>query len=265
MCLGALLIVPGGAMAQAPINSNVALQPRTGGWIVRQLFRFSRADFNTPAASLDINLATSATTVVYGVTNRVTLLLTAPAALSRRIKNNATGARRTDSGLVDTTALSKVRLYRNDFGPTSTVRFDALLGLELPTGTNGFSGDSVDPIVGGVFTYAHDRLAIDADLLWKFDTAGGPAADLFRYDSAIIYRLRPAHYDSPNATALNALFELNGLYQTNGDNELFLSPGVQYVTTRWIAEATIQLPIWQELDHRPKADFILGFSVRMVF
>ena len=47
-------------------------------------------------------------------------------------------------------------------------------------------------------------------------------------------------------TALNAVLELNGLYETNGDNELLLSPGIQYVTQRWILEATVQLPVWQE-------------------
>ncbi len=253
------------SFAQAPINSNVALQPRKGGWIVRQQFRFSKADFAAPGANLDVNLLTSATTVVFGATDSLTFLLTTPAALSKRITNNLTGSRSTTSGLADMTALSKIRLYRNDSSPTDTARFNALAGLELPTGTNGFSSDSVDPIVGGVFTIARGRAFFDADFLWKFNTAQGASPDLLRYDVAFIYRAWPAEYTSPNPTAWNVLLEFNGLYETNGDNELFVAPGVQYITTRWIAEATIQLPIWQEVDNRPESNFILGLSLRFVF
>lgn len=51
----------------------------------------------------------------------------------------------------------------------------------------------------------------------------------------------------------------------NGAPGLFLSPGIQYVTTRWIVEATVQLPVWQDLNARPEADFIVGFGVRFQF
>ena len=59
--------------------------------------------------------------------------------------------------------------------------------------------------------------------------------------------------------------ELNGFYETNGDHELFVSPGVQYVTTRWILEATVQIPVWQDLKHRAERDFIVGIGFRVQF
>ena len=254
------------ARAQAPINSNVALQPSKGQLILRQQFRYSEAEFERGSTDLDIRLLTSSTTAVYGVRDNFTLLLNVPTVLSRRIKNNATGESDTDGGLADVTTLAKVRLYRNDFGPTDTARFSLLGGLELPTGQDAFSSVSVDPIVGGVGTVTFGRNYMSADVLWKFNTAGALAGeDLLRYNAAYSYRLWPDEYEVGQTTQLNGLLELNGFHWTDGDDGLFLSPGIQYITRRWIAEATVQLPIWQELDSRPETEFVIGVSVRVQF
>lgn len=254
------------ARAQAPINSDVALQPSEGHFIIRQQFRYSEADFNKGGADLDIQLLTSSTAVVYGVRQNFTLLLNVPTVVSRRIENNATGTSNTEGGLADLTALGKLRLYRNDFGPTNTARIDLLGGLQLPTGKDAFSSDSVDPIVGGVGTVTYGRHYMSADLLWKFNTAGGSMGeDLLRYDAAYIYRLWPNEYEIGQTNQFNGVLELNGFHWTDGDDQLFLSPGIQYVTRRWIAEATVQLPIEHDLDSRPETEFLIGISLRVQF
>ena len=251
------------ACAQAPINSNVALQPSTGGLIIRQQFRYAEASRDTPSANLDFNTVSESTTIVYGLTHELTLIANIPAILSLDTDNNTTGASESTNGFVDAALLAKLRVFRDDFGVNDTARFDLIAGAELPTGADRFSRDSVNPIVGGVYTYVHGRHAFDADLLWKFNTGAAAAnADLLRYDGAYLYRLAPELYASNSPTAWFAAIELNGFSETNGDNELFLSPGIQYVTTRWILEATIQLPVWQDLDHRPERDFILGVGFR---
>lgn len=258
--------LPSHARAQAPINSDVALQPSTDHLILRQQFRFAQADFEAGGADLDIRLVTSSTTAVYGVRDDFTLLLNVPAVLSRRSEDNTTGESDTDAGFADLTTLAKVRLYRNDFGPTDTARFDLLGGFEIPTGQDAFSSDSVDPIVGGVGTVTLGRHYFSADAQWKFNTAGGDwGEDLLQYDGAYLYRLWPEEYAVGQTTQFNGVLELNGLHWTDGDNELFLSPGIQYVTRRWIAEATVQIPVWQDLDHRPETEFVLGLSVRVQF
>jgi len=266
-CAAALgCALPSHARAQAPINSDVALQPSPGHWILRQQFRYAETDVDKGDADLDISRVTSFTTAVYGVTDEFTVLATAPVVLSRRTKDNATGESDTDGGLADATVLGKLRLYRNDFGPTDTARFDLLGGLELPTGQDAFSSDSVAPIIGGVATITLGRHDFSADALWTFNTAGGKAGeDLLKYDAAYIYRLWPEEYATGQTTQLNGVIELNGFSWTDGDNELFVSPGVQYVTRRWIAEATVQLPVWQNLDRRPETEFVVGLSLRVQF
>jgi outer membrane putative beta-barrel porin/alpha-amylase len=263
LCLAA---IGGQAHAQAPINSNVALQPSKGGLIIRQQFRYTEGDFQSPMGELDIQLVSSITTLVYGATDKVTLIVNTPLILSRRIDNRTSGFDDTDSGFADISVLAKVRVYRNDFGPTDTTRFDLIGGVELPTGADAFSSDSVDPIIGGVLTHIEGRHAFDVDAVWKFNTGGGSGgADLLRYDFAYIYRLTPAVYASEKPTALFGSVELNGFYETNGDQELFLSPGIQFVTQRWIVEATIQVPVWQDLSQRAERDFIVGIGFRVQF
>lgn len=254
------------AHGQAPINSNVALQPSKGGLIIRQQLRYTEADRSAGADELDIRLTSSVTTLVYGLSDDLAFIADIPIILSRRIENNTTGADDTDSGFADMRFLSKLRLYRDDFGPTDTMRFDLIAGVDVPSGNEEFTSDSVDPIVGGVFTYIEGRHSFDADALWHFNTGGGAdAADLLKYDLAYIYRLAPDVYASTRPTALFGSLELNGFYETNGDHELFLSPGIQYVTTRWIIEATVQVPLWQDLHHRAERDFIVGVGFRVQF
>ncbi|MCH8823135.1 MAG: transporter [Planctomycetes bacterium] len=254
------------AHAQAPINSNVALQPSKGGLIYRQQFRYTEAGQSSSKGELDIEQATAITTLVYGVSDELTLIFDTPFVLSRRIENKTTGSDDTDSGFADMRILSKVRLYRDDFGTTDTTRFDLIGGFELPTGRDEFSSDSIDPILGGVFTHIEGRHAFHADAIWNFNTGGGdPGEDLLKYDLAYSYRLSPETFASTNPAALFGSLELNGLYETNSDNELFISPGLQYVTTRWIIEATVQLPILQDLNHRAERDFIVGIGFRVQF
>lgn len=254
------------AAAQAPINFDVAMQPSKGGLILRQQFRYAEADFRTAGGKLEFRQVTSSTTAVFGLTDDITLLLNMPAVLSSRAENRTTGVSDTNAGLADLTFLGKWRVFRDDSGPSDTLRFDLVGGAELPTGEDAFTSDSFDPIVGGLFTLTHGRHFFDMDLLWKANTAGGPAgADLLRYDAAYIYRLWPEQYVGPDPSSLNGVLELNGFSETNGDNELFLSPGIQYITRRWIAEVTVQIPVWQNLEHRPETKFVIGVSLRIQF
>jgi hypothetical protein len=256
----------GGASAQAPINSNVALQPARGEWIVRQQLRYVQGEYSSAMGELEIEQLTSITTLVYGLTEKVTLILDTPFVLSREIDNTTTGIGSTDAGLGDMKVLMKYRVYRDDFAPTSTARFDLIAGFELPTGSDAFGSDSIDPIIGGVYSYINDRHAVSVDGVWKFNTGDEASnADVLKYDLAYSYRLTPKTYASQNPTALFGGIELNGYFETNNDNELFLSPGIQYVTQRWIIEATVQVPVWQELDSRAERDFIVGVGVRFQF
>jgi hypothetical protein len=164
----------------------------------------------------------------------------------------------------DLEALVKIRMYRDDFSPLRTARFDLLAGVDFYSGNEDFSTRSVDPQIGGVFTYLHDRHAVNADLIWKIDTSGD-VSDRMRYDLAYVHRVYPAAFEPGKLDTAFGVIELNGVYETKGDNELFLSPGLQYKTKRVTFEVTVQIPIWQDLSARVENDVIVGAGVRLRF
>jgi len=241
------------AYGQAPINSDVALQPSTGGFIFREKARLLTSD--------DINTLMARSTLVYGYSDGLTFLFSAPYVYTEM--DTASGSDR-EEGFADFSLLTKPRLYRDDFGPTDTMRFDLIAGMDVPSGDDPLASDSVSPVLGGVFTYVEGRRAFDADLLWKFNTEGD-GVDAMRYDLAYLHRLMPDDFSDPPYRAIYSVLELNGRYETNGDHELFISPGIQWVTKRWIVEMSVSLPIVQELDHRLEYDVALTWSIRWQF
>ncbi len=250
------------AHGQAPINSNVALQPATGQTIVRQQIRGFFGD--TPDGR-EVEQVSSVTTIVYGVDDAWTMIVDVPVILSRR-SERVGGGYDSDGGVADVRVLSKVRLFRDDSGPTDTTRVNLIAGLEAPVGSDAFTSDSWDLIVGGVGTHVRGRHALSVDALWKINTAGGiRGEDALLADLAYLYRLVPASYDDGGTSALYGSIELNGTYWTDGDAELLLSPGLQYATRRWILEATVQVPLWQEMEFRVERDIALGLGVRVQF
>ncbi|MCH8825121.1 MAG: hypothetical protein IH984_16625 [Planctomycetes bacterium] len=257
------LIFTPSASAQEAINFNSALQPGKDMLIIRQQLRYFEADNNIGANDLDISQTQISTAFIYGIQSDLTLIFNAPYRF-REIDNNNTGTSTSIDGFGDITSLLKMQFYQNDTGPTDTARANLLAGMEIRSGDSNFSSDSYDPLLGLVYTQALGRHGFDAAALWKFNTAGG-ASDLLRYDLAYVYRLQPEEYTAGKLTALFGLVELNGFYETNGDNEIFISPGIQYVTKDWALEATVQLPIWQDLDHRMEKDFVVGLSLRLSF
>jgi hypothetical protein len=72
-------------------------------------------------------------------------------------------------------------------------------------------------------------------------------------------------YEAGKFDSVFGVLELNGIYETNGDNELFLSPGLQYKKKRMTLEATVQIPVWQDLDNRPESDLLVGAGIRLRF
>jgi len=154
-------------------------------------------------------------------------------------------------------------------GPPAKSKFLAV----LPTAKAPFGSDSFDPMIGFVYTHIQGRHGFNVSARYKFNTGvranpvrhGDSKADILHYDTAYLYRLSSAKYTADTKGAWYAIAELHGTYETNGDHEFFLSPGVMYEARDWALEASISLPTLQEVDHRPHADYILTLGVRFLF
>ncbi len=247
-----------------PINTNVALTPGEGASIFRLQYSFSEGD--APGPVRHISSSTVRATLVYGIREDLSFLLTIPYVNRQVDRLTSKGARFEDAhdGVADIPILLKYRFWQRDDGPGRTARWAVLGGLNVRSGDGDFTSDSYDPLVGTVFSWRRDRRRFDADLVYQFNTgAGSFRHDEIRYDAAYSYRVWPTKYEPTDAHEFDVVAELNGRYLTDGSHELLASPGVQYITQNWILEASIQLPLVQELAAgRPEQDYRLVMGIR---
>ncbi len=253
-----------GIAAGAGLNTDVALTPPKDGWIIRSQWRYSRLFDDPTPQDREVHQSMVPLTFVYGATENLALLGTLP-IIDRKIKFGS-GETKTDTGFGDIPLLAKYRFYQDD-QPGITTRWAAIGGLEVPTFDDNFSSESVDPIIGTVWTHQRRDWWIDWDLLYKFNTAGGVAGDdELRGDVAYSYLLFGGESDATGPWGLYAIAEINAKYFTDGSTQLLGSPGLQYITPNFILEAGVQLPIGQDLKSpRLKTDYTVVLSLRIQF
>jgi hypothetical protein len=106
---------------------------------------------------------------------------------------------------------------------------------------------------------------------------GFECGDAFRFDASLQYRLWPRELGTGVPGFLYGIVEANLLHQAkneingasdpnSGGTTLFLSPGLQYVTKRWVIEGIVQLPAVQNLNGTAlEDDFIVRTGFRVNF
>lgn len=278
------LILTGPFAAAGPINTDSALPVDEGGFLWRQQVSFLKAEDSTR----DMEVITVPSVFVYGVTEKLALLGQVP-YVDKSLEEN--GVERGDNGLGDSTLLARYEVFHLD-KPAETLRAQVLAGLKFPTGEDDESDEhgrlpqmlqlgsgSFDPVVGGVFSWQALQWEIDLDLVYKVKTEANDFqfGDALSHDASYQYRLWPQELpERGNPSFIYGVLELNGIWaqrnEINGSDvadsggyTLFLSPGLQYVTMRWIAEVSIQLPVIQDLNGgQLETDYVLnaGFRIR---
>lgn len=259
------------AAAQEPPNAfDSATLPGPGTFIYKPQWRYARfADDPTPLGR-EVHQLTFAQALNVGLAPDWALSLRVP--LLQRWETNPRGAEQS-FGVGDITTLVKWRIWRHDPKPLDTHRLAIVAGLEWPSGQSEFSSFSIDPIIGLAYTQITGRHGLNAAAAWKFTTdgreypllAGEGQADYLRYDAAYLFRIAPTTYTAETLGAWYAVLELNGRYETNGDHEIFLAPGIMYEATTWVFELSVQLPVVRELDHRPETDITVMAGLRFLF
>ncbi len=261
------------ALAQEPTNAaDSATQPSPGRVILKEQFRYYSLDLHDvpPDRRSDIDESIFLTMVNLGLTTNVALSLHAPVHIRDRTFDLGD---KTDQqeGVGDVMAFAKWRVYRNDTGALNTARLSLVGGMQIRSGDSPFTADAYNPIIGAAYTQILGRHGINASLQWMFTTAGNDepifpgesTADLFRYDFAYLFRVSPKEYSAETHGALYAVVELNGYYETNGDNELFVAPGLMYEARKWVLELSVQLPTWQQVEHRAETEYALIAGIRL--
>lgn len=276
------------------INSNIGLTPAKEQFIIREQARFLKKSDDPTDKDRDIQVLSISTTIVYGATERLALFLTAP-YLDKELKLDENGSRikRGDSGIGDILLSGKYRIYTKDY-PGKTSRLSILGGIKLPIGQDDeedslgrlpqnlqLGSGSFDPIVGAAYSWQTLDYEVDADFSYNFNTEGADDfefGDLLKYNIAYQRRMWPFKLPEVGIySQLNSVLELNGQYQAkdkssgrkvgdSGGHTLFLSPGLQYVTKRFILESSIQIPVVQDLNSsQVETDYIAVAGIRITF
>ena len=261
------------AAAQEPPNAAASgTSPSPGHATIKTAFRWSsfRLDDARFDQQRDGRDAIISTAFSVGLVPDLTLTVSAP-VLFRDERFDFGDRDEDDDGVGDATVLLKYRIWRNDSNPLDTQRLSIVVGSDIRTGDDPFTSDGYNPILGLAYTQIAGRHGVNLAALWRFTTGGvaGPTvmpgqtdADLLTLDFAYLYRLYPVEYASDTPGALYGVIELNGVYETNNDSQLFLSPGLMWEAQTYVIEASIQIPVWQDLDNRARSDFVLMTGVR---
>ncbi|MCC5824240.1 MAG: transporter [Phycisphaerales bacterium] len=261
----ALGLAAPGAHAQEANLSEAATQPPKGRITFREQVRFTRYELD----DRDIDRLVLNTRLTLGLTGALAAVADIPAVRERDRSDSAANA----AGLGDISLGLKWRFWQHDTGPIETRRLAALGGVRLPTGSGDLSTDGVDPFLGLVFTMVEGRHGVNAAARYQFATdglenpvsAGMGRDDLLTIETSYLYRLSPAAYTSDTAGSFYAVIESFVDYETNGDTEWRLAPGLLWEARRWAAEASVILPAARDIDHRAETKWGLALGVRVLF
>jgi len=272
----------------APITSNTALAVSKDEWIVREQFVVARATDDPAGLGRKFTKTSAISVVGYGLTPKLALFAMAP-LVSTELKTPL--GTRSAFGLGDARLFARYTLFQKD-GAGQTLRVAPFAGLELPTGRNDkrdslgrlptaaqLGSGSWDPFVGLTATLATTGWQFDASVSWQDNNSadGVEPGDVFKADASAQLRLWPLELTGESDAFLFGVLEANFVHEektrlhgvrdrNSGGDTLFIAPGLQYAAQNWIAEASVQLPVMQELGGtRLKKDYIARASMRFNF
>ncbi len=285
-------ILTAGSAWGAPVTFNTALPVGGGEFVARGMVVMSQSG-EDPAGTDRDHSATSLVTVLgYGVTHKLALFGVLP-YVDKKLDLTVAGNRikRSASGLGDASVFARYTLVQRD-QPGRTFRVATFAGVKAPTGDDdkrdrfGRLPPSVQPgsgawdIFGGVVaTYQTFAFQADGQVSYRVKNKanGFDPGDELRLDGSLQYRLWPRILGNGVPSFLYGVLEANLVHrdrnQVNGVDDansggttLFLAPGLQYVTKRWIVEGVVQLPVVQNLHGNAlENDYVMRAGFRFNF
>ena len=276
----------------APETFNTALPVAKGEFVFREQLVLEQSGDDPSGADRDRTAWSAVSVLGYGVNADLALFGVVP-YVDKRLEVIEDGARRARSarGLGDVRLFARYTAFKKNFRG-GNFRIAPFAGVELPTG-NDDEGDSFgrlpasvqpgsgswDPFAGVVATYQVLDFQIDSQVSYQANTEANDFefGDVARLDASLQYRLWPRELGGGIPGFLYGILEANLVYQdknrtgglddpNSGGTSLFLVPGLQYVTKRWIVEAAVQLPAFQDLNGTAlEKDYVVRAGFRVNF
>jgi len=268
-----MILSAGEALGQEAMYTNAATMPSKGVFVVRPQFNYTRFGSNPGGEARQTELYEASTSIQYGFARAWSFTLDIP--VQWRDQRLADGTSDSDHGVDDLDALFKYRIFKEDTGGVDTIRAAILGGARFASGDDAdFSSQSFNPHFGAVVTMVQGRHGLNQEVDYTFNTGGSDddnfgggegASDALRYNTAYLFRVSPEQYTSTTTGSWYVTAELNGIYETNGDNEIRFSPGILYEGRDFAFEVMMQLPMIDDLRYRAEIDFSVGVGVRITF
>ena len=281
-----------GTAMSAPMTFNTALPVAEGEFVFREQLVLDQSGDDPSGADRDRTAWSAVSVLGYGVNSDLALFGVVP-YVDKRLELISGGARRARSarGLGDISLFARYTVFKNNFRG-GNFRIAPFAGIETPTGEDDESDSfgrlpasvqpgsgSWDPFAGIVATYQVLEFQLDAQASYKINTEANGFAfgDVTRFDASLQYRLWPRTLGGGVPGFLYGLLEANLIHSDNnesagvedgnsGGTTLFLVPGLQYVTKRWIVEGAVQLPVLQNLNGTAlEKDFVARAGFRFNF
>ena len=276
----------------APVTFNTALPVGGGEFVARELVVSSESGRDPSTADRSVNTTSLTSVLGYGVTPKLAVfgvLTYVDKDLDVTVSGNRVN--RSASGFGDATVFGRYTLVQRD-RPGRTFRVAPFLGVKAPTGEDDKrdglgrlpaslqAGTGAWDVFGGVVaTYQVFAFQADGQVSYRINNNanGFDPGDEFRLDGSLQYRLWPKSLGEGVPSFLYGVLETNLVYRDNnemdgttdnnsGGTTLYLSPGLQYVTKRWILEGVVQLPVIQNLNGDAlENDYVVRAGIRFNF
>jgi hypothetical protein len=279
-------------ISAAPITFNTALPVAKGAFVNREQFIFKRFKDDKSPAGRDLSVNGLVSVLAYGINSKLAVFAAVP-YLQKDIDLTANNARinRTSNGIADSKFFARYTFMQKD-EQAQTLRLAGFAGVKAPTGEDQQSdifgvlptplqsgSGSWDNFFGLVLT--RQKLDYQIDLQLSYNNTGTAnqfeAGNTFNADASFQYRIFPNNLSDGNNHFIYAVLEANYSQQDNnrimgakdnnsGGSRLFISPGIQYVTRKYILEAAIQLPVEQNLNgFALETDYVVTTGFRINF
>jgi hypothetical protein len=257
------------------ISVDAGLTPAEDRWIFRTQFRYlSLGDLANLNREMEMHMVP--VVLAYGLRSNLTLLCRQP--ILRR-KMTMMGASDPASGFGDFFLMGKFKLYRRNT-ESYTLGMAATLGIEAPTGSSEFSSRTWDLKPGLYFSWRTGGLGSDVSIAYTLNGVAGEGIDNvipgneFALDWAASYQFSLGGSSRMSiAPVLEASYRDISFNRVDGEDIentgrsiLFFSPGIKFISTSFVLEALIQIPVSQKWNgNQLDRNSTLLFGMRYLF
>ncbi|UCC79014.1 MAG: transporter [Candidatus Zixiibacteriota bacterium] len=258
----------------AGISIDAGLTPPQKRWIFRSQVRFMQRTNDPTPMGREMKMYMFPAVVAYGLRPDLTLMVRQAAGRSEMLMN---GNSDSQSGLADLFVLAKFRMSRINTA-SYTIGMAPTIGLEMPTGQDGFTSDSWDPHLGYFISGRSGPWGLDLNALYvwngmaKTGDSDSEPGDEFSLDAAFAYQygfgddaeyafapVVELSYKKINSNSINDI-----IVENTGESFFQLSPGFKFTRSSFIVESLLQLPVWQDQEGI-QTERDIGFLVGLRF